>query len=85
MNYDILGTTHAIPDTFCTIKQIITKTLSNLCKTLQTNNNKTFNNLYNKQHQPKQSKMQTQQPTPCQMTNELCSCKDKTTPTPTDK
>jgi uncharacterized protein len=73
MNYDILGTVHAIPDTFCTIKQLITNSLGDLCKLLQ--NNKTFKKLYNKpqkqkppQHsqQPRQFLQQSHQtqPTP---------------------
>jgi radical SAM protein with 4Fe4S-binding SPASM domain len=89
MNYDILGTVHAIPDTFCTIKQIITNTLGNLCKTLKNNKNKTFNNLYNnkqqqpppQQRQPRQQQTQTQPTTTTtptsQTTNDLCSCQDK--------
>jgi len=67
MNYDILGTVHAIPDTFCTIKQIITEVLGDLCRSLQ--NNATFQKLYNKQ-------TQNQTPT-CQMTKGICSCQGK--------
>ena len=40
MNYDLFDTAHVIPESFCTIKQMITEVLGDLCKTLQ--NNPTF-------------------------------------------
>jgi uncharacterized protein len=83
MNYDILGTVHAIPDTFCTIKQLITNILGDLCKLLQ--NNKTFQKLYNnKQQQYQQQRQSSQSQTRrvstsaiCQMNNDICSCQDR--------
>ncbi|MDR0461661.1 MAG: SPASM domain-containing protein, partial [Nitrososphaerota archaeon] len=74
MNYDILGTVHAIPDTFCTIKQIITSTLEDLCKSLQ--NNKTFSNLYNSRNNVYQQGLSV---VACQANNNLCSCQNKPT------
>jgi uncharacterized protein len=50
MNYDVFGTSHVNPEAFCTIKQLVTEVLGDLCKTLQ--NNPTFQKLYNKQNQP---------------------------------
>ena len=44
MNYDIFGSPHVNPETFCTIKQLITEVLGDLCKSLQ--NNPTFQKLY---------------------------------------
>ena len=44
MNYDLFGTPHINPETFCTIKQLITEVLGDLCKSLQ--NNTTFQKLY---------------------------------------
>ncbi len=55
VNYDVFGTIHANPETFCTIKQLITMVLGDLCKSLQ--NNPTFQKLYKKTPQtqtPKQ-------------------------------
>jgi hypothetical protein len=77
MNYDILGTVHAMPDTFCTIKQMITNTLGDLCKSLK--NNKTFNNLYNNQNINYQ---QNRSNITCQASNDLCSCQNKPTNQP---
>jgi hypothetical protein len=67
MNYDMFGTAHVIPETFCAIKQMITEVLGDLCKSLQ--NNATFQKTYNKH--PK-----NQTPT-CQMTKGICSCQAK--------
>jgi uncharacterized protein len=49
MNYDLLGTAHANPETFCIIKQMIVDVLGDLCVSLQ--NNPTFQKLYNKHPQ----------------------------------
>jgi uncharacterized protein len=46
MNFDVFGTPHVNPATFCTIKQLITEVLGDLCKSLQ--NNATFQKLYRK-------------------------------------
>jgi uncharacterized protein len=67
MNYDIFGTPHAIPETSCTIKQLITEVLGDLCKSLQ--NNATFQKVYNK-------RPQNQTPTR-QMTKGTCHCQGK--------
>ncbi|XES77555.1 MAG: radical SAM protein [Candidatus Bathyarchaeia archaeon] len=45
-NYDVFGLPHVNPETFCTIKQLITDVFSELCKSMQTN--KTFQKLYAK-------------------------------------
>ena len=60
MNYDLFGTVHAIPKSFCTIKQMITEVLGDLCKTLQ--NNPTFQKVYRKplQHQTQKTPESTQ-------------------------
>ena len=46
VNYDVFGITHANPEAFCTIKQLIVETLADLCKSLQ--NNPTFQKVYKK-------------------------------------
>jgi uncharacterized protein len=46
MNYDVFGTPHVNPEIFCTIKQLITDELEDLCKSLQ--NNPTFQKVYRK-------------------------------------
>jgi uncharacterized protein len=46
MNYDVFGNPHVNPETFCTIKQLITEVLGDLCKSLQSN--PTFQKLYKK-------------------------------------
>jgi uncharacterized protein len=70
MNYDLFGSPHVNPETFCTIKQLITEVLTDLCKSLQSN--QTFQKLYRKGQQlPRQEK--TAQKT--QRTEEPCHCK----------
>jgi uncharacterized protein len=49
VNYDVFGITHANPEAFCTIKQLIVETLADLCKSLQ--NNPTFQKVYKKTQQ----------------------------------
>jgi hypothetical protein len=49
MNYDVFGTPHVNPAAFCTIKQLITEVLGDLCKSLQ--NNATFQKVYRKKLQ----------------------------------
>jgi uncharacterized protein len=44
VNYDVFGNLHTNPETFCTIKQLVTEVFSDLCKTLQTN--PTFQKVY---------------------------------------
>jgi uncharacterized protein len=44
MNYDIFGTCHVNAEATCTIKQLITKVLGDLCRSLQ--NNPTFQKQY---------------------------------------
>ncbi|HSV50027.1 MAG TPA: radical SAM protein [Candidatus Acidoferrales bacterium] len=64
MNYDLFGTPHINPETFCTIKQLIVDTLGDLCKSLQ--NNPTFQKQYRKNvQQPKAT------------VNKPCGCSDK--------
>jgi uncharacterized protein len=46
MNYDVFGTIHVNPEKFCTIKQLITDVLGDLCKSLK--DNPTFQKLYRK-------------------------------------
>jgi uncharacterized protein len=46
MNYDVFGTPRINPETFCTIKQLITEVFGDLCTSLQ--NNTTFKKLYTK-------------------------------------
>ena len=46
MNYDVFGTPYVNPEAFCTIKQLITEVLGDLCKSLQ--NNPTFQKVYRK-------------------------------------
>ena len=48
VNYDVFGITHANPEAFCTIKQLITEVLADLCKSLQ--NNPTFQKVYKQAH-----------------------------------
>jgi uncharacterized protein len=50
VNYDVFGNTHSSPEAFCTIKQLITEVLSDLCKSLQ--NNPTFQKVYKKTSPP---------------------------------
>jgi uncharacterized protein len=60
MNYDVFGTPHINPETFCTIKQLITEVLGDLCKSLQ--NNTTFQKLYRRpqtHRKPAQSAVKT--------------------------
>jgi uncharacterized protein len=49
MNYDVFGTPHVNPETFCAIKQLITEAFGDMCKSLQNNN--TFQKLYAKGQQ----------------------------------
>lgn len=46
VNYDVFGLTHANPEAFCTIKQLITEVFGDLCKSLQ--NNTTFQKVFRK-------------------------------------
>jgi uncharacterized protein len=67
MNYDMFGSAHAIPETFCTIKQMITEVLGDLCLSLQ--DNAIFQKTYNKHPKNQAPK--------CQMTKGICSCQGK--------
>jgi radical SAM protein with 4Fe4S-binding SPASM domain len=60
MNYDVFGTPHANPETFCTIKQLIVEELGDLCKSLQ--NNATFQKQYRKPQQTQVPKKKAPQP-----------------------
>lgn len=62
VNFDVFGLPHVNPDAVCTIKQLITEVLTDLCKSLQ--DNPTFQKLYKKTPQapqqtpaPKQSNL----------------------------
>jgi uncharacterized protein len=52
MNYDLFEDPHVNPETFCTLKQLITDVLGDLCKSLQ--DNPTFQKLYQRRPYPPQ-------------------------------
>lgn len=56
MNYDLFNSPHINPENFCIIKQLITSTLGDLCKSLQ--NNPTFQKLYRKNTPQRQIRLQ---------------------------
>jgi uncharacterized protein len=71
MNYDVFDVPYVNLETFCSIKQLIVETLSDVVKSLQSN--QTFQKVYqtNRLKQTSNTLPQTQPPTPC-------GCSDKT-------
>jgi len=63
MNYDLFNSPHINPENFCIIKQLITSTLGDLCKSLQ--NNPTFQKLYRKNTPPTPNPASTHPHKPC--------------------
>lgn len=69
MNFDMFGSPHVNPAAFCTIKQLITEVLDDLCKSLQ--DNPTFKKLYSKNRKTPPPKKSSTQP---QKTRHICGC-----------
>jgi uncharacterized protein len=63
MNYDLFDSPHINPENFCTIKQLITSTLGDLCKSLH--DNPTFQKQYQKNNPIKPNTTQPHKPCGC--------------------